>query len=79
MPPVPQRFLPCDRDQQYLMPASLRDWLPEDHLAWFVLDAVGQMDLTAFYAAYRQDGWGRSAYEPAMLVALLRCVVGAIR
>ena len=34
-----QRFLPCDRDQQYLMPASLRDWLPEDHLAWFVLDA----------------------------------------
>ena len=68
---MPQRFLPCDRDQQYLMPASLRDWLPEDHLAWFVLDAVGQMDLTAFYAAYRQDGWGRSAYEPAMLVALL--------
>ncbi len=64
-------FLPCDRDQQYLMPASLRDWLPEDHLAWFVLDAVSQMDLTAFYAAYRQDGWGRSAYEPAMLVALL--------
>lgn len=68
---MPQRFLPCDRDQQYLMPASLRDWLPEDHLAWFVLDAVGQMDLTAFYAAYRQDGWGRSAYEPGMLVVLL--------
>jgi transposase len=68
---VSPSFLPCDRDQHYLMPASLRDWLPEDHLAWFVLDAVSQMDLTAFYAAYRQDGWGRAAYEPAMLVALL--------
>ena len=66
-----QNFLPCERDQQYLMPASLRDWLPEDHLAWFILDAVAQMDLSAFYAAYRRDGRGRAAYEPAMLVALL--------
>ena len=66
-----QRFLPCDRDQQYLMPASLRDWLPEDHLAWFVLDAVSQLDLTAFYARYREDGWGRKAYEPSMMVALV--------
>ena len=68
---MPQRFLPCDRDQQYLMPASLRDWLPEDHLAWFVLDAVSQLDLTAFYARYREDGWGRKAYEPSMMVALV--------
>ncbi len=66
-----QRFLPCERDQQYLMPASLRDWLPEDHLAWFVLDAVSQLDLTAFYARYREDGWGRKAYEPSMMVALV--------
>ena len=66
-----QRFLPCDRDQQYLMPASLRDWLPEDHLTWFVLDAVSQLDLTAFYARYREDGWGRKAYEPSMMVALV--------
>ncbi len=66
-----QRFLPCERDQQYLMPASLRDWLPEDHLAWFVLDAVSQLDLSAFYARYREDGWGRKAYEPSMMVALL--------
>jgi len=68
---VSQNFLPCERDQPYLMPVSLRDWLPEDHLAWFVLDAVSQMDLAAFHAAYRQDGWGRAAYEPGMLVALL--------
>ena len=66
-----QRFPPCERDQQYLMPASLRDWLPEDHLAWFVLDAVSQLDLTAFYARYREDGWGRKAYEPSMMVALV--------
>jgi transposase len=54
-----------------LLPPSLREWLPEDHLAWFVLDAVGEMDLNAFYGAYRGDGWGRAAFEPAMMVALL--------
>jgi transposase len=45
--------------------------LPEGHLAWFVLDAVGEMDLSAFYGAYRADGHGRAAYEPSMMVALL--------
>ena len=53
-----------------LMPPSLREWLPADHLAWFVLDAVGQMDLADFYLSYRQDGWGRAAHDPAMMVAL---------
>ena len=53
------------------MPPSLREWLPEDHLAWFVIDAVGDMDLSAFYADYRDDGHGRPAYEPSMMVALL--------
>lgn len=53
------------------MPPSLRDWLPEGHLAWFVIDAVGQLDLSAFYAAYRVDGHDRPAHEPAMMVALL--------
>lgn len=53
------------------MPPDVRDWLPEGHLAWFVLDAVGAMDLSAFYAAYRADGRGRGAYEPGMMVALL--------
>ncbi len=41
------------------------------HLAWFVLDAVAEMDLAAFYGVYRRDGWGRPAYDPAMMVALL--------
>ena len=65
--------MPCEREQQYLMPASLSDWLPEDHLAWFVLEAVEQLDLSAFHAAYRDDGWGRQAYDPAMMLALLLC------
>lgn len=66
-----QNFLLCDRDQELLLPPSLREWLPEDHLAWFVLDAVEEMDLSAFYAAYREDGWGRAAFDPQMMVALL--------
>ena len=53
------------------MPISLRDWLPEEHFAWFVLEAVEQLDLSAFHAAYRDDGWGRQAYDPAMMLALL--------
>ena len=60
-----------DRDQQFLMPPSVRDWLPEDHLAWFVLDVVGEFDLAAFYARYRLDGRGGAAYEPAVMVALI--------
>jgi transposase len=66
-----QNFLPCDREQVLLMPPSLTEWLPEDHFAWFVLAAVKEMDLTAFYAAYRADGHGRAAHDPAMMVALL--------
>jgi transposase len=66
-----QNFLACDRDQVLLMAPSLREWLPEDHFAWFVLDAVARMDLSAFYSAYRHDGHGRAAFDPAMMVALL--------
>ena len=66
-----QNFLSCDREQELLLPPSLREWLPEEQLAWFVLDAVEEMDLAAFYAAYRADGHGRAAHDPAMMVALL--------
>jgi transposase len=64
-------FLACDREQPFLMPPDPRDWLPEDHLAWFVLASVEQMDLAAFYGSYRMDGWGRAAFEPSMMVSLL--------
>ncbi len=66
-----QNFIPCDREQPFLLPPDVRDWLPEDHLAWLVIDAVGVIDTSAFYAAYREDGHGRAAYEPAMMIALL--------
>ena len=66
-----QNFIECDREQAFLLPPSLRDWLPEDHLAWCVLDAVAELDLAAFYADYRSDGWGGAAHDPAMMVALV--------
>jgi transposase len=64
-------FLACDRDQAFLLPPDLRDWLPADHLAWFILDVVDQLDLHPFLAAYRADGHGRAAYAPRMLLAVL--------
>src|SRR4051794_1145682 len=66
-----QRFVGGDRDQSFLMPPDLRDWLPEDHFAWFVLEAVEAMDLAQFYAGYRDDGRCRPPYEPSMMVAHL--------
>jgi transposase len=53
------------------MPPDPREWLPEGHLAWFVLASVEELDLAAFYASYRVDGWGRAAFEPGMMVSLL--------
>ena len=53
------------------MPPSLADWVSEDHLVWTVLGAVDQMDLSAFYGAYRDNGQERAAYEPSMVALLL--------
>jgi transposase len=64
-------FRPVDRDQQFLLPPDLREWLPEGHLAWFVLETVGQLDLSEIEAGYRLGGAGRQAYDPAMLTGLL--------
>src|SRR3954468_11793872 len=68
---MPQNFVACDREQELLLPPSLREWLAADHLAWLVLDAVGELDLSGFYRAYRDDGHGRAALDPAMMVAVL--------
>ncbi len=65
------KFIECNREQMYLMPLSLRDWLGEGDIVWFVLDTVKQMDLKDFYKKHRPDGWGRPGYEPSMMVALL--------
>jgi transposase len=60
-----------ERDQLWLMPPSVREWLPEDHLAWFVLDVVAELDLREFYASYRPDGRGGAVYDPALMLAVL--------
>jgi transposase len=66
-----QNFLSCDRGQAMLLPVSVADWLPEGHLARFVVALVERLDLSAFYGAYRADGSGRAAHDPAMMVALV--------
>jgi transposase len=64
-------FLRGDRDQPLLLPPDLRDWLPEGHLAWFILDVVDQLDLAPFYRAHRDDGHGHPAYDPKTLLGVL--------
>ncbi len=68
---MPQNFIACDRAQSLLLPPDLTEWVPGDHLVWSILGAVDQMDLSEFYGAYRENGQGRAAYEPSMMVALL--------
>jgi transposase len=68
---VPQNFLRCDRKQSLLSPPDLREWLDEDHLAWFVNEAIEELDLEPFYGSYRADGHGRAARDPQMMVTLL--------
>ena len=63
------RFVPIDRDTQFLFPPSVQEWLPEDHLARFVVDVVEQLDLSEIEQSYA--GRGSDAHHPAMLVALL--------
>jgi transposase len=64
-------FLRGDPDQPFLLPPDLRDWLPANHLAWFILDVVDQLDLDPFLAAYRADGHGHPAYHPTTLLGVL--------
>ncbi|MFL5835609.1 MAG: transposase [Solirubrobacteraceae bacterium] len=68
---MPQNFIESRREQGFLLPPDVREWLPADHLSWFVIDAVADINLDAFYAAYRADGHGRAAYEPSLMVALI--------
>jgi transposase len=66
-----QNFITADREQVLLMPPALVDWLPDEHFVWTVLGAVEQMDLAAFYGAYRANGQGRAAYDPQVMLSLL--------
>lgn len=64
-------FKPCDRSQMLLLPPSVEEWVPDDHLARFVVDAVKQFDLSEFMGAYRSDGVGQASFHPAPVIALL--------
>jgi transposase len=65
------QYRPVDRDQLFLMPVSMRDWLPEGHLALLVEDVITQMDTSALHAQARLGGAGRAGYDPDMLLMLL--------
>ena len=60
-----------DRDQGFLFPPDMREWLPADHPVWLVIRAVEQMDTGAFHAGRRTGGPGAAGYDPDMLVTVL--------
>jgi transposase len=68
---MPREFRSYEPDQGLLLPPSLRDWLPEGHLAFFVSDAIDALDLGAFEARYGTEGPGKQAFDPRMMVKVL--------
>ena len=63
------RFVPIDRETAYLLPPSVDEWLPKDHLARFVLEVIEQLDLSDLLHQYAGLGW--AAHHPAVLLGLL--------
>jgi len=61
----------CNRNQMLLLPPSLYQWLPKGHLAYFIIDIVEQLDLSAIYEPYEKQNRGQPPYEPSMMTALL--------
>jgi transposase len=68
---VARDYRPVDRDQRFLLPPDMREWLPPGHLVWMVLDTVAVLDLGRLHAARRTGGVGRRGYHPGMLLGLL--------
>ena len=68
---VANQYLVANRDQLFLLPPAMRDWLPEGHLAWFVLDVLEAIETDAFHGRYVHGGPGRPAYHPEQMLALL--------
>src|SRR5699024_5094979 len=64
-------YRPVLRDQPMLMPVDMREWLPPDHLAWFVIDTIEALDTSALEGTRRRGGAGAAGYDPSMLLALL--------
>lgn len=68
-PGMARGFKSPQRDQLYLLPPSLRDWLPDDHDVWFYIDAADQLDLAAIYGDYSTER-GQPPYSPTMMVTV---------
>jgi transposase len=68
---VAKGYRPIDRDQVFLLPPNLRDWLPAGHRVWFVLDIVEQLDLSKLHEVSKRGGVGRAGYHPDVLMAVL--------
>jgi len=64
-------YLPVDRDQLFLIPPDIREWLPKDHFVWWLLDVLGRLDTKAVHRLRRRGAQGRAGYDPEMLLALL--------
>jgi transposase len=64
-------YRPVDRDQAFLLPPDMREWLPEGHPVFVVIEALGRMDTSAFHAGRRTGGAGAAGYDPDMLLAVL--------
>jgi transposase len=64
-------YIPVNRDQQFLFPPDMRDWLGKDHFVWWLLDVVGRLDTKELHRLRRVGGQGRTGYDPDMMLALL--------
>jgi len=64
-------YLSCDRDQLFLLPPDMGEWLPRGHLVHLVIEVVDRVDTSALHARHPNDGAGRAAYDPNMMLALL--------
>jgi hypothetical protein len=68
---VAKQFLWADRDQPFLLPVDMREWLPDDHVVWVLLAVIDRLDVSSLEARYALGGAGRRAFDPRMLLALL--------
>ena len=64
-------YLLYEPDQQLLLPAALQEWLPDDHLAYFISDVVDQLDISEVTARYERERRGGPPYHPRMMVEVL--------
>jgi transposase len=68
---VAKGYRPVERDQQFLLPENMRDWLPESDPVWLVISVVAGLDTSGLHALWRTGGAGRAGYDPDMLLTLL--------